>query len=83
MERCVDIAKDNGLKKAYWSGHTGLPGKTIAAEMKIKAKYSSDNAWLSGSYAFCAGCKTHPRECASCRFSQDCQIKRYIPDRVT
>lgn len=83
MERCVAVARDAGLKNAFWAGHTGLAGQKIPAEQKIKNSYSSHGAWIAGSYAFRAGCKTHPRVCALCEFNQNCQVKRYSANRMT
>jgi len=83
MERCVAIAKESGLKNAYWSGRTGIPGTTMDAESQIKESYLSEAAQLAGSYALSAGCETHPRGCSMCASNQACMIKRYDPTRVT
>jgi Pyruvate-formate lyase-activating enzyme len=83
MERCLDIARDSGLGNASWSGYTGLPGKVISIEDKIEGKYLSEGGKLAGSYAFHAGCQTHPRACSACGSSQACKIKQYIPRRIT
>ena len=83
MRRCVEIAKDSGLKKANWSGHTGLPGISKGIEHNVRRAYTSGEARLSASYAWYAGCKTHPRGCLKCTSNQECEIKKYIPQVVT
>jgi pyruvate formate lyase activating enzyme len=80
MEKCVSIAQDCGLEKAYWSGHTGLPRANLdVVESEIKKRYRSESARLAASYAFCAGCQTHPRRCSTCTSNQECRVKRYVP----
>ena len=79
MDKCLEIAKDSGLENAYWSGHTGIAGMGIGVVNEIKERYLSEGAWLAGSYAFHAGCKTHPRGCSGCRSNQACLIKKYVP----
>jgi pyruvate formate lyase activating enzyme len=83
MRKCVKIAKESGLKKAYWSGHTDLPGNSRGIENKLKGKYASVEAQLSASYAWHAACKNHPRGCLACRSNQKCEIKKYIPRAST
>ena len=77
MQRCVGIAKESGLKNVYWSGYSDLPGKVGRKEKEIKAQYGIEPAWLAASYAFYAGCKTHPRGCSGCVSNQTCMLKRY------
>ena len=60
MKRCVDIAKDSGLEKAYWAGYTDLPGKTVDLNRKIEDKYGSKAVHIAGAYAYNAGCQTIP-----------------------
>ena len=79
MERCVDIARQSGLKNAYWSGYTGISGKVADIEKDTKETYLSNEARLSGSYAFNGGCQTHLRDCKACSFNQECQVKKYLP----
>lgn len=79
MDKCVAIAKDYGLERACWSGHTGIPGKSIDVVSEIKKNYLTEGARLAGSYAFYKGCHTHPRSCVDCGSNQDCEIKKYIP----
>ena len=83
MKRCVYIAKDSGLENAKWSGHTDLMGKTIDLEREIEDKYSAKEAYLAGSYAYHAGCQTHPRKCVTCPLNQSCKVKMYIPKNAT
>lgn len=83
MEKCVHIAKEAGLKNAYWSGYTGISGSVVDMESKMKRKYTTAGAQLAGSYAFQAGCQTHPRNCSICDANQACRIKKYIPKAVT
>jgi pyruvate formate lyase activating enzyme len=83
VQSCVRIAKDSGLKNVYWSGHPNIPGKSPNLESKIRDEYSLHGAQVAGSYALSAGCKTHPRGCSTCISNQTCQIKAYIPKRVT
>jgi len=79
MDKCVTVAKDSGLEDAYWSGHTGIPGRLINSGSEIKKNYLTDGARLAGKYALYRGCHTHPRSCAKCSSNQDCEIKKYIP----
>jgi pyruvate formate lyase activating enzyme len=79
MDKCVAIAKDSGLESVSWSGYTDIPGCSIDAVRELKANYQKEGACLAGSYAFYGGCHTHPRNCAECSSSQNCEIKRYIP----
>ena len=81
MNRCVSIAEDSGLEKAYWAGQTDLPGVITDVDGKIRDEYISKGARIAGSYALGAGCQTHPRNCATCISSQACRIKTYIPRR--
>lgn len=79
MEKCVEIARKSGLENIYWAGYTGLPGRVGAIENHLKPTYPSDASRLAGSYAFSAGCRTHPRQCSMCAFDQKCRVKKYIP----
>jgi len=83
MGKCVDIANEAGLKNAYWAGNTGISGTVMDMERKIMEKYTYASAQLAGSYAFQAGCQTHPRECSDCNSNQVCRIKKYIPKALT
>jgi pyruvate formate lyase activating enzyme len=74
MEKCVHIAKDSGLENAYWSGHSDLPGMVRDLENDLKAKYTSEDAWFAGSYAFHGGCQNHPRNCSDCPSNQSCPV---------
>ncbi len=79
MDRCVDIAKKSGLKKAYWSGHTGISGLISAAPKKVESAYRMAGGRMAGAYAYAAGCRTHVRNCAVCSSHQACPVKRYVP----
>ncbi|MBW2072876.1 MAG: radical SAM protein [Deltaproteobacteria bacterium] len=81
MEKCVAVAKASGLKHAYWAGRPGIPGRVAAIESKVGDKYSSKGARLAASYAFAAGCQSHPRNCTDCTSNQCCPIKTYLPAR--
>jgi len=83
MDRCVSIAREAGLEHAYWTGHTGIPGRIIASNTGLREQYASENARLAGLYALAAGCRTQPRGCAACLSNQTCALKRYIPVRTT
>jgi pyruvate formate lyase activating enzyme len=83
MEKCVGLAKDSGLENASWSGHAGIPGVEIHAELTMKETYASKGARLAGSYALEAGCTTHPRGCVTCLSNQTCKLKKYTPERAT
>jgi pyruvate formate lyase activating enzyme len=83
MDKCVEIAKRSGLEQAYWSGSTDIPGTGMNMESEIKGRYVSEDARLAGSYALHAGCETHPRGCSPCMSNQACEIKKYVPKRVT
>ncbi len=79
MQRCVDIARQYGLKNAYWSGLTGISGRVANTDEAIKPFYQSQATQLAGTYANDAGCLTHPRNCGSCHVNQTCALKTYIP----
>jgi pyruvate formate lyase activating enzyme len=83
MERCVAIAQESGLKNAYWSGRTGIRGRTLDQAGEIKESYLTEGGLLGASYALSAGCETHPRGCFMCASNQACRVKTYIPTRVT
>lgn len=80
MERCVRIAREAGLENAYWSGHP-LGGRFRLVEGEVKGKYELEGAKIAASYAWDAGCVTHPRNCGSCGKNQRCEVKRYAPRR--
>jgi len=83
MEKCLEIARDSGLENAYWSGYTGISGTVITPSNTIINSYSDAGARVAGSYALNAGCKTYPRNCATCITNQTCKVKKYIPSRTT
>jgi hypothetical protein len=83
MEKCVGIARDSGLENAYWSGHADILGTEIPVETEMEKIYVSEGARIAGSYAFHAGCTTHPRGCATCPSNQACEVKKHIPERAT
>ena len=83
MKRCMETARDAGLKNAHWSGHTGLSGRIMPPVEGLERPYSLCEAAVAGSYALDAGCTTHPRNCARCSSNQACLIKKYIPERIT
>ncbi|MGD8230301.1 MAG: radical SAM protein [Desulfobacteraceae bacterium] len=83
MEKCVGIARDSGLKNAYWSGHPDIPGREIPVEPGMDKIYVSKGARMAASYALRSGCTTHPRGCATCPSNQACALKRHIPGRGT
>jgi pyruvate formate lyase activating enzyme len=82
MNKCVEIAKQAGLSNAYWSGHTDIPGWISEVGKRIK-EYKIESAKLAASYALDAGCTTHPRDCKNCISNQRCDVKKYIPVRMT
>ncbi|MBW2408179.1 MAG: hypothetical protein JRF72_00165, partial [Deltaproteobacteria bacterium] len=79
MGRCVDIARKNGLQNAYWAGKTGIPGSIPAFQKKVASAYKRTGGRLAGTYAYAAGCRTHPRNCAACTMHQACPVKSYTP----
>jgi pyruvate formate lyase activating enzyme len=79
MERCVVIAKNEGLTNVSWSGRVGLPGRIAPVATKIAHRYQSVEAKNLATYALQAGCGTHPRDCKICEMNQKCPIKRHIP----
>ena len=83
MDRCVDIARKNGLINAYWSGQTGISGAISAPPKKVDSAYQMPGARLAGAYAYAAGCRTHARNCAACSSHQACPVKRYVPQIQT
>jgi len=83
MDRCVNIAKKSGLKNAYWSGQTGIPGSILAPQKKVISAYQMAGGRLAGAYAYAAGCRTHSRNCAACSTHQACPVKCYVPQIQT
>ncbi len=83
MNRCVEIAKSTGLKNAYWSGYAGISGKGKHVVEEVEDNYTSPGALIAGSYAYDAGCRTHPRSCITCGSNQACRVKTYTPSRMT
>jgi pyruvate formate lyase activating enzyme len=83
MERCVDLALNAGLKKAHWSGHCGITGSIHQITPEMKEVYSLETSRRAATYAERGGCRTRPRNCTACNSNQTCQIKMYIPTRVT
>ncbi len=83
LGRCVNIAKMSGLKNAYWSGPTGIPGVISALQKKVVSAYQTAGGRLAGAYAYVAGCRTHVRNCAACSSHQACLVKRYVPQIQT
>ena len=83
MDRCVRIAKKSGLKNAYWSGQTGIPGSGLALPRKVVLPYQMAGSRVAGNYAYAVGCRTHGRNCAVCTSHQACPVKRHIPQIQT
>jgi pyruvate formate lyase activating enzyme len=83
VDRCVNIAKMCGLKNAYWSGQTGIPGVISAPEKEVVSAYQMAGGQQAGAYAYAAGCRTHPRNCAVCSSDHACPVKRYVPQIQT
>jgi pyruvate formate lyase activating enzyme len=83
LQACVRTAKDAGLKNVYWSGHPNIQGSSTNLESRIGDEYSLHGAQVAGLYALSAGCLTRPRGCSTCTSNQTCQIKAYVPKRVT
>jgi len=83
MERCVATARSRGLRDVSWSGYTSLPGQVEQPVEALREKYGDLEALTAASYAFSAGCGTHPRDCTHCTARDACPVKRYEPSRVT
>ena len=83
MGRCVTTARSSGLKRVSWSGYTSLPGRMKSPAESLRSVYQNDGAVMAASYAFSAGCTTHPRDCARCDMRDKCPVKRYTPSRAT
>jgi pyruvate formate lyase activating enzyme len=79
MNRCAAMAKEAGLRNAYGTGHTDLPGRIMEPSVSLDDRYVSGEARLAASYALRAGCGTHPRGCAACEANQACPVKKYTP----
>jgi hypothetical protein len=82
MDRCVQIGRNAGLENVSWAGYTGLSGTFIAVDGDVGPKYLSEQARTAGTYAYVAGCETHPRNCTTCIVNQHCKLKTYIPKTV-
>jgi len=83
MDRCVHVAREFGLTNVSWSGQTGLSGRPENAAESLREAYRNDEAALAATYAFSAGCITHPRDCARCNARHACPVKLYTPSRIT
>ncbi len=87
LERAVEIAREEGLVNASWSGLPGLPGEVPPSVRRraegLKGAYGHDGAALAAGYAAEVGCATHPRDCSACPRSGSCPVKRYVPSRRT
>jgi pyruvate formate lyase activating enzyme len=83
MERCVDVAVRSGLENVYWSGHPEIAGTVLDSNEAVATRYESEGSQLAGAYAFAAGCQTHPRNCSHCSSNQVCEVKRFVPERIT
>jgi len=83
MERCVHVARSSGLTNVSWSGYTGLPGRAKPPVESLREVYGNDEAVTAASYAYHAGCRTHPRDCTRCDTRGACLVKKHIPARVT
>jgi pyruvate formate lyase activating enzyme len=82
MRKCVELAKEAGIRNAYWSGAVGIRGSSARPPVKDAVSgYERAGAELAASYALARGCRTHPRHCRGCESSQQCPIKTYIPTR--
>lgn len=83
MRRCVNIARNAGLKNVSWAGQTDIYGAGAAVESAVSDAYGSPGAIQAASWAYAEGCFTHPRNCAACDTNQTCPIKTCIPNRST
>jgi pyruvate formate lyase activating enzyme len=83
MDTCVDIAQSAGLTKAYWAGHTGIPGKILETDTEREGLHTSNGARRASAYAHYAGCTSQSRNCLDCVDHQRCRLKQYIPRIVT
>lgn len=83
IDRCVETAMRSGLENVYWSGHTGIPGTVLDSQDPVSSGYGSKGSQLAATYAWAAGCRTWSRDCSNCRSSQECKVKRFVPERVT
>ena len=83
MDRCVDIAATNGLKRAYWTGQTEISGSNSHPRNQAVSAYQRTGARAAGAHAYAAGCRTHPRHCAACAFHLLCVVKGYVPQKNT
>jgi pyruvate formate lyase activating enzyme len=82
MERCLEIAREAGLERAQWSGHTGLHGSGVPVpDLSFADTYSNPAARLAATYAKRAGCVTDARDCGAC--AERCGMRGYEPVRVT
>jgi pyruvate formate lyase activating enzyme len=79
MARCVTIARECGLKHAYWSGQTGIPGTMGSLPKGSAGAYQTAGGRLAGAYAHAGGCRNRERNCAACDFHQACPLKGYVP----
>ena len=83
MDSCVDIARINGLKRAYWAGQAGIPGSKSHPHNQVLSAYQKAGARAAGAHAYAAGCRTHPRSCVACASHQSCVVKKYVPQKHT
>ncbi|UCG39368.1 MAG: radical SAM protein [bacterium] len=81
MERCVEAARQAGLRRATWAGVTDVPGLAASEDPALRPFYRTVPARVAASAAAAAGCTTHPRDCYACLSSRQCPVKRYVPVR--
>jgi len=79
MQRCVDFAKEAGLRNVTWSGVTDFPGTACSLRPEVEKTYERSGARMAASYALTSGCPTHPRDCGACPSNNSCPVKAYIP----
>ncbi|MFX0134734.1 MAG: radical SAM protein [Candidatus Hodarchaeota archaeon] len=85
MEDLVEITQNEGLENVSWTGSTGIRGNVLEVpkERDQLNKLHLKSAKVASYYALKHGCKSIPRNCKKCQFTQNCQIKSYYPKRIT
>ena len=79
MRRCLELAREAGLRNATWSGITGMPGRPFMIRREVAETYDKEGARVAASYARGRGCATHPRDCRGCPSKSMCRLKAFIP----
>ncbi len=77
MERCVAVARQEGLRNVSWSGRSCYGGAAPDISRDVAFAYTSPGAQVAATWALEKGCDYHPRDCGACAKSAACPLKRH------